>query len=170
MSRLTNDSCRSSMRSCTAFAHQYMNHERAGHTLQPTALVDEAYLRLVDQRVQWQNRTHFFAIAAQLMRRSLVDHARKQGYAKRGGNATHIALDEALEMSAERASELVARDEALTDLARLDPRKARVVELRFFGGLEIEETATALGISVNTVKRDWRTARAWLYKPVPSAK
>jgi RNA polymerase sigma factor (TIGR02999 family) len=147
-------------------AHRHMNRERKGHTLQTTALVDEAYLRLAGQRVPWQNRSHFFAIAAQLMRRILVDHARSHQYAKRGAGAPHVSLDNALEMSEERAAELVALDEALDDLARLDPRKARVVELRFFGGLEIEETAQVLGVSPNTVKRDWRTARAWLYKAV----
>jgi RNA polymerase sigma-70 factor (ECF subfamily) len=151
-------------------AHRHMNRERKGHTLQTTALVDEAYLRLVDQRVPWQNRSHFFAIAARLMRRILVDHARSHAYAKRGGGAEHVSLDDALEMSEERAAELVALDEALDALARLDPRKARVVELRFFGGLEIEETARVLNVSPNTVKRDWRTARAWLYKAVTGDK
>ncbi|MCA1816766.1 MAG: sigma-70 family RNA polymerase sigma factor [Acidobacteria bacterium] len=147
-------------------AHRYMRRERDDHTLQTTALVGEAYLRLVGQRVEWQSREHFFATSARLMRRILVDHARARGYRKRGGGARRVPLEDVLEMSDERAAELVALDEALDALARMDERKARVVELRFFGGLEVEETARLLGVSPNTVKRDWRAARAWLYKAV----
>ncbi|HEY2963043.1 MAG TPA: sigma-70 family RNA polymerase sigma factor [Pyrinomonadaceae bacterium] len=147
-------------------AHRYMSRERPGHTLQTTALVNEAYLRLVDQKMQWQNRSHFFGIAAELMRRILVDHARSHQYAKRGGGAQKIRLNEAMLMARERSSDLVALDDALTSLAAFDPRKARVVELRFFGGLNVEETAEVLEISTNTVKRDWTTARAWLYNAI----
>jgi len=149
-------------------AHRYMGGERPGHTLQTTALVDEAYLRLVDKKVRWQNRTHFFAIAAQVMRRILVDHARAHGYAKRGGGAQKIELNEAMLMAQERAAELVALDEALVKLGEFDARKARVVELRFFGGLTVDETAQVLGVSSNTIDRDWSTARAWLYQAVTS--
>jgi len=146
-------------------AAHFMRRERADHTLQPTALVNEAYLRLVDQRtVQWQNRAHFFAIAAQLMRRILVDHARKQRYAKRGAGAPHVMLDEAVVLSDERAAELVALDEALDALAAVDAQQSRVVELRFFGGLTIEETAEVLQLSRDMVKREWSTAKAWLYR------
>jgi RNA polymerase sigma factor (TIGR02999 family) len=144
-------------------AHRYMSRERPGHTLQTTALVDEAYLRLVDKKVQWQNRTHFFAIAAQVMRRILVDHARAHAYQKRGGGAQKLELNEAMVMARERGAELIALDEALVRLSQFDARKARVVELRFFGGLTVDETAQVLGISPNTVDRDWSTARAWLY-------
>ena len=149
-------------------AHRYMSGERPGHTLQTTALVDEAYLRLVDKKVRWQNRTHFFAIAAQVMRRILVDHARAHGYAKRGGGAQKLELNEAMLMAQERAAELVALDEALVKLDEFDARKARVVELRFFGGLTVDETAQVLGVSSNTIDRDWSTARAWLYNAVTS--
>jgi len=149
-------------------AHRYMSRERPDHTLQTTALVGEAYLRLVDQKVHWQNRSHFFAIAAELMRRILVDYARQRQYAKRGGAAQRVELNEAILMARERSRELVALDEALKKLAEFDPRKSRVVELRFFGGLGVEETAEVLKVSVNTVKRDWSTARAWLYKAVTS--
>lgn len=147
-------------------AHRYMSRERPGHTLQTTALVNEAYLRLVDQKVSWQNRSHFFGIAAELMRRILVDHARSHQFAKRGGGAQKIRLNEAMLMARERSSDLVALDEALIKLAAFDQRKARVVELRFFGGLNVEETAELLDVSTNTVKRDWTTARAWLYNAV----
>ena len=149
-------------------AHRYMSREGPGHTLQTTALVDEAYLRLVDKKVQWQNRTHFFAIAAKVMRRILVDHARAHAYAKRGGGAQKIELNEAILMAQGRAAELVALDDALIKLSEFDARKARVVELRFFGGLSVDETAQMLGVSANTVDRDWSTARAWLYKAVTS--
>ena len=151
-------------------AHRYMSRERPGHTLQTTALVGEAYLRLVDQRVHWQNRSHFFAIAAEVMRRILVDYARQRQYAKRGGDAQKVELNEAMVMARERSRELVALDEALKELAKFDQRKSRVVELRFFGGLSVEETAEVLKISVNTVKRDWSTARAWLYKAVSQSR
>jgi RNA polymerase sigma factor (TIGR02999 family) len=147
-------------------AHRYMSGERAGHTLQTTALVDEAYLRLVNQKVRWQNRSHFFGIAAEVMRRILVDYARQGRYAKRGGGAQKVELDEAMLMARERSSELIALDDALKRLAEFDERKSRVVELRFFGGLTVDETAKVLGVSPNTVDRDWSTARAWLYKEV----
>jgi len=148
-------------------AHRHMSRERPGHTLQTTALVGEAYLRLVDQKVHWQNRSHFFAIAAEVMRRILVDYARKRRYAKRGGAAAQqVELNEAMVMARERSRELVGLDEALKQLAKFDQRKSRVIELRFFGGLSVEETADVLKVSVNTVKRDWSTARAWLYKEV----
>jgi len=148
-------------------AHRCMNRERAGHTLQTTALVNEAYLRLVDQReVRWQNRAHFFAIAAQMMRRILIDHARKQAYAKRGGGAHKVSLTEVAVLADERAEELVALDEALNDLAKVDERKARVVELRYFGGLTVEEIAEVLKVSTDTVTREWRRARAWLHREI----
>ena len=150
-------------------AHRYMKRERAGHTLQTTALVNEAYARLVDQRnVQWQNRAHFFAVAAQVMRHILIDHARNQTRAKRGGDAQHISLDDAQTMSAERAAELLALDEALKKLAEIDERRSRVVELRYFGGLSIDETAEVLKIKPITVSRDWRWARAWLFRALQS--
>lgn len=150
-------------------AHQYMNRESPGHTLQTTALVNEAYLRLIDQKkVRWQNRAHFFAIAAQTMRRILIDHARKSTRAKRGGKARKISLDEVAMVSNERASELVALDEALERLSMIDPRRGRVVELRFYGGLSNEEVAEVLGISANTVMRDWNMARAWLARALGS--
>jgi RNA polymerase sigma factor (TIGR02999 family) len=135
--------------------------------LQPTALVHEAYLRLVDQtRVNWQNRAHFFGVAAQMMRRILVDHARTKHRDKRGGAATRLPLDEALNLSQGRAADLVALDDALKSLAEIDPRKSRVVELRFFGGLSVEETAEVLGVSPQTVLRDWKLAKAWLYQRI----
>ncbi len=143
-------------------AHRYMSHERPDHTLQTTALVNEAYLKLIDQRnVHWQNRAHFFGIAAQIMRRILIDHARKHLGAQRGGGKT-ISLDEVAVVSDERAAELVALDDALTSLAKLDERKGRVVELRYFGGLSVEETAEVLGLSADTITRDWRRAKAFL--------
>jgi RNA polymerase sigma-70 factor, ECF subfamily len=147
-------------------ARHYMQRETPGHTLQTTALVNEAYLRLVDQTVPWQNRAHFFAIAAQMMRRILVDHARGHARQKRGGGAIKVPLDEAAIMPQEQASELVALDEALTRLTAIDPRRGRVVELRFYGGLSIEETANVLKISPNTVMRDWNLAKAWLFKEI----
>ena len=144
-------------------AHRYMADERAGHTLQTTALVNEVYLRLVDVRgVNWQNRAHFFAICARTMRRILIDFARSRQYQKRGGEAVSVALDDALGVSAQPAVDLVALDDALKGLAKLDPRKIEVVELRFFGGLSVEETAEVLKISPDTVMRDWKFARAWL--------
>ena len=146
-------------------AHHYMSRERPGHTLQTSALVNEAYLRLVNRKkVHWQNRVHFFAIAAQLMRSILVDHARSHAYTKRGGGARKIALDEAMIVSQERAAEVVALDEALKELANFDEQQSRIVELRFFAGLTIEETAEVLALSPATIKREWSTARAWLYR------
>ena len=143
-------------------AHRYMSHEREGQTLQTNALVNEAYLKLVDQRhVHWQNRAHFFGIAAQIMRRILIDHARKHLGAKRGGGKT-ISLDEAAVVTDERAAELVALDEALKTLDHIDQRKARVVELRYFGGLSGTETDHVLGTSEDTVTRDWQRAKAFL--------
>lgn len=145
-------------------AHRYIRRERPDHTLQTTALVNEAYLRLVDQRnVHWKNRAHFYALSAQLMRRILVDHARKRKYAKRGGETHKISLDEAMTVSNERTKDLVALDDALTKLAAIDPRKSKVVELRFFGGLSVEETAEVLSVSIITVNREWKLAKAWLY-------
>jgi RNA polymerase sigma factor (TIGR02999 family) len=146
-------------------AHHYMSRERPDHTLQTSALVNEAYLKLVDQtRVRWQNRAHFFAIAAQTMRRILIDHARRRRYDKRGGGAHALPLDEAAHVSDERAAELVALDDALKLLQDVDERKARVVELRYFGGLSIEETAEVLKVSPDTVGREWRRARAFLLR------
>jgi len=146
-------------------AHRYMRRERPGHTLQTTAVVHEAYLRLIDQNhVQWQNRAHFFAIAAQMMRRILITHAQSHAYAKRGGGALKVSLDEAAVLSPARAGELIALDEALKSLAVIDVRRSQVVELRFFGGLSNEEIAEVLKISPNTVTRDWNVARAWLYR------
>lgn len=143
-------------------AHQYMKRERPGHTLQTSALVNEAFVKLVDQRdVHWQNRAHFFGIAAQLMRRILVDHARSRQSAKRGGGRP-VPLDEALTVSNERSTEVLALDEALNGLAAVDERKTRIVELRFFAGLSIEETAGVLAVSPGTVMRDWTLAKAWL--------
>jgi RNA polymerase sigma factor (TIGR02999 family) len=146
-------------------ARRYMGHERPGHTLQATALVNEAYLRLVDVRqIQWQNRAHFFAMSARLMRRILVDFARSKHYQKRGGNARKVTFDEALAVSHERGGDLVAVDDALVALAKVDPRKSQVVEMRFFGGLSVEETAEALHVSVDTVMRDWKLAKVWLVR------
>jgi RNA polymerase sigma factor (TIGR02999 family) len=146
-------------------ARRHMAHERAEHTLQATALVNEAYMRLVDvQRVKWQNRAHFFAMSARLMRRILVDFARSRRYQKRGGGAQKVTLDEALVVSPEPGSDLVRLDEVLTALAAVDSRKAQVVEMRFFGGLSVEETAEALHVSRDTVMRDWKLAKAWLLR------
>ena len=146
-------------------AHQYMAAERPGHPLQTTALVNEAYLRLVDSsRVQWQNRTHFFAVSAQLMRRILVDFARARQKLKRGGDAVHVSLDDAPPISSETSAELIALDDALKTLATFDQRKSRVIELRFFGGLTVEETAGTLNVSPITVMRDWGLAKAWLLR------
>lgn len=151
-------------------AHRYMSREGAGHTLQTTALVNEAYLRLMDQsKPQWENRTHFFAVAARVMRHILVDHARQHSRAKRGGRAPIVSLDEAATMSPERAREVLALDEALSELAKTDKRKSEVVELRYFGGLSIDETAEILKITPTTVSRDWRWAKAWLYKAVTAS-
>ncbi len=148
-------------------AHRYMQQERDGHTLQTTALVHEAYARLVGgQKIEWQNRAHFFGVVAQVMRHVLIDHARRRNYAKHGGDIQQVPLEDATAMSEERAAELIALDEALDELAKLDPRKSRIVELRYFGGLSLEETASVLDVSVMTVRRDWRAAKAWLYKQV----
>jgi RNA polymerase sigma factor (TIGR02999 family) len=145
-------------------AHRYMRREQPGHTLQTTALVHEAYLKLVDKtHPGWQNRTHFFAVAAQLMRRIIVDHARERRALKRGGAVIKVELDEAALPSEGRAAELLALDEALDRLAAFDPRKCQVVEMRYFGGLTIEEIAEVLNIHPNTALRDWSAARAWLY-------
>jgi RNA polymerase sigma factor (TIGR02999 family) len=145
-------------------AHRYMSRERSGHTLQTTALVNEAFVRLVNRKnVHWQNRAHFFAIAAQLMRTILVDHARSHACAKRGGSADTLVLDEAMVVSQEKAAEVVALDDALKVLADMDPQQSRIVELRFFGGLTVEETAEVLQLSPATIKREWSTAKAWLF-------
>jgi len=145
-------------------ARRYMSRERKGHTLQTTALINEAYVRLVDQRnVHWTNRSHFFAISAQIMRRILIDHARRHAYAKRGGGARQVSLEEAAIVASNTGSELIRLDEALKSLAERDPRRSRVVELRYFGGLNNEEIAGILHVSENTVTRDWNMARAWLY-------
>ena len=146
-------------------ARQYLQRERSDHTLQPTALVHEAYLRLAGQKeMQWKNRAQFFAVASQLMRRILVDHARAHGAEKRGGRAEKIELDEAALPPHERPANLLALDDALTELAALDARKSRVVELRFFGGLTVEETAEAMDLNPATVRRDWTFAKAWLHR------
>ena len=146
-------------------AKRQMGGERPGHTLQTTALVNEAYLRLIDSsRVQWQNRAHFFAISAQVMRRILVDFARARHNLKRGGRAPQVSLAEALEVAQEQGADLVALDDALKTLATLDPRQSQVVEMRFFGGLSVEETAEVLKVSPETVKRDWRLAKVWLLR------
>jgi RNA polymerase sigma factor (TIGR02999 family) len=146
-------------------AHRYMATERHGHTLQSTALVHEAYQRLIDlQDVNWQNRAHFFAVSAQLMRRILVDYARSRRYSKRGGELRRVALNEAVAVFRDRRKDVVALDDALCALARIDARKAQVVELRFFGGLSVHETAEVLRVSSDTVLRDWRLAKAWLLR------
>jgi RNA polymerase sigma factor (TIGR02999 family) len=146
-------------------ARNYMRRENPGHTLQTTALVNEAYLKLVGQReVRWQNRAHFFALASQIMRRILLDHARAQGRAKRGGDALHVNLDDVAVVSPEKSDELIALDEALTRLAEFDPRKSKIVEMRFFGGLSVNEVAEVLNIAPVTVMLHWRLAKAWLQK------
>ena len=152
-------------------AHRYMAGERPDHTLQTTALVNEAYLKLVDSRgVNWRNRAHFFAISAQLMRRILVDYARSRGYQKRGGGARDVTLHDALAGSNQRGRNVLALDDALKALAELDPRKSQVVELRFFGGLSLEETAEVLKVHPDTVLRDWRMAKAWLGRELGAEK
>jgi RNA polymerase sigma-70 factor (ECF subfamily) len=147
-------------------ASQYLSREKQSHTLSPTALVHEAYLRLVNQKVTWQNRAHFFGVAASMMRRILVDHARSHLYAKRGGGALTLTLDEAIATPRQREVDLLALDDALDSLAKLDERQSRMVELRFFGGLTIEETSEVMGVSAPTVKREWASARAWLYREI----
>jgi RNA polymerase sigma factor (TIGR02999 family) len=147
-----------------------MGRERPDHTLETTALVHEAYLRLVDQRsIEWQNGAHFFAVAAQAMRRILVDHARAKHYAKRGGGALRVSLDKAEALAQERAVEVVALDDALSRLATMDPRKGQIVELRYFGGLSVEETAEVLAVSAITVKREWLKAKAWLHREIKNS-
>jgi RNA polymerase sigma factor (TIGR02999 family) len=151
-------------------AHHYMSRERPGHTLQTTAILNEAYLRLVDNtKPLWQNRTHFVAAAAQLMRRIMVDHARERQSLKRGGGAQKITLDEAALVTEARSDELLALDEALEALARQDPRKSQIVELRYFGGMTVEETAEFLKLSPRTVEREWTMAKAWLYRALSEA-
>ena len=146
-------------------ARHYMSHESPGHTLQATALVNEAYLRLIDwKNVHWQNRAHFFGVSARLMRHILVDYARSRKYQKRGGGAIQVSLDEAAVISKEGVADFIALDDALTSLAEIDPRKSQVVELRFFGGLSVDETAEVLKISPRTVMREWSLAQAWLYR------
>ena len=149
-------------------ARSYLHRERSDHTLQSTALVHEAYLRLVDQNVSWQNRAHFFGIAGQMMRRILVDHARGRNSAKRGGGVCKVTLEEEAAGAAQRNLDVIALDEALTNLARLDPQQSRIVELRFFAGLSIEDTSEVLKISPATVKRDWAMAKAWLFREMRS--
>jgi RNA polymerase sigma-70 factor (ECF subfamily) len=152
-------------------ARRYMARERLGHTLQATALINEVYLRLIDAaRMDWQNRAHFFAVCAQLMRRILTDFARSRSYQKRGGGAAHMPLDEALVVGSQPDSELVELDEALTKLALVDERKSQVVELRFFGGLDVKETAAVLNVSSETVMRDWRLAKVWLVRELRRGK
>jgi len=144
-------------------AHRHIKKERPGHTLQTSALLNEAFVRLVDQRdVHWQSRAHFFAIAAQMMRRILVDYARSRRYAKRGGDARQVSFDEELIVSRQLSADVVELHEALNELAAIDERKSKVVELKFFGGLSIEESAEVLGVSPGTVMRDWTLAKAWL--------
>jgi RNA polymerase sigma factor (TIGR02999 family) len=149
-------------------AQHYMRGEKSGHSLQTTALVNEAYIRLIDyKRMQWQTRAHFFAVSAQLMRRILVEHARRHNL-KRGGGVQHVSLEETAIVGGDRAADLIALDDAMVALARLDPRKVQVVEMRFFGGLSVDETAEVLGVSSVTVMRDWSTAKAWLYRELTS--
>jgi RNA polymerase sigma-70 factor, ECF subfamily len=146
-------------------AHHYMSRERPGHTLQTSALINEAYIRLINWKdVRWQNRSHFFAVSAQLMRRILVDFARDRQYLKRGGRAVQVSLAEAAALTVERSHDLLALDEALTALTDLDPRKGQMVEMRFFGGLTVEEVAEVLKVSEETVIRDWRLAKVWLLR------
>jgi len=145
-------------------AHYYMRGERAGHSLQTTALVNEAYMRLVDfTRMQWQDRAHFFAVSGRVMRRILVDHARRQNV-KRGADAIHVSLEEVAVVGDDRTADLVALDDALNALARLDSRKVQIIEMRFFGGLSVEEAAEVLKVSPATVRRDWSIAKLWLYR------
>jgi RNA polymerase sigma factor (TIGR02999 family) len=152
-------------------AHRRMRDERPDHVLQTTALINEAYLRLIDiNRVRWQNRAHFYAVAARVMRRILVDAARERDARKRGGEISHVAFDEALMPAPERDTDLMALDAALGALARADSRKSRVVELRYFGGLSVEETAEVLGVCVETVARDWRLAKLWLLRELEQGK
>lgn len=153
-----------------SLASNYLRRERVEHTLQPTALVHEAYMRLVDQtQVNWQNRAHFFGVAAQMMRRILVDHARAHQAEKRGGEFRKVSLDESIDDVAERSDELIALDDALVELATFDEMKSRIIELRYFGGLTVDETAEALGVTPVTIKRHWRMAKAWLFGKIKDA-
>lgn len=148
-------------------AQRQMSHERPGHTLQATALVNEAYLKLAGQQgFEWQNRAHFFAVAAQVMRHILIDHARAHARDKRGGGAIHVSLNEGAVLAEEQAEHFIALDEALRTLEHVDPQKSKIVELRYFGGLGIDETADVLNISPRTVRREWQRARAWLYRMI----
>ena len=152
-----------------SLARRYMRRERPGHSLQTSALVNEAYMRLVDyKRMQWQDRAHFFAVSAQVMRRILVEHARRHNL-KRGGDVQHVSLEQAAIIGGDQDMDLVALDHALNALGQIDPRKMRVIEMRFFGGLSVEETAEVLKVSAITVKREWRAARAWLYRELSGA-
>jgi RNA polymerase sigma factor (TIGR02999 family) len=152
-------------------ARHYMRGERAGHTLQTTELINEAFLKLIDcSKVRWQNRAHFIAVAARLMRRILVDFARNRNYLKRGGGAIRVSLGEAKELADERSADFEALDNALIALAAIDARKSQIVELRFFGGLSVEETAEVIGVSVRTVMREWSLAQAWLYRQLSGEK
>lgn len=152
-------------------AHNYMRRERGDHTLQTSALVNEAYVKLIDQReVRWQNRSHFFALSAQIMRRILLNHARDRVAGKRGGGATHVGLDDAIILTKEKSAELIALDQALERLAKFDKTKSRIVELRYFGGMTIEETAEVLGIAPVTVSVNWRLAKAWLAREIRGQK
>jgi RNA polymerase sigma-70 factor (ECF subfamily) len=148
-------------------AHQYMRRERAGNTLQTSALINEAYIRLIDyKRMRWQDRAHFFAVAAQAMRRILVERARSRRRDKRGGAAQKVSLDEAADLAVDRAADIIALDDALIELSVIAPRKGQIVELRYFGGLSIDEAAEVLGVSSPTVQREWRAAKAWLYRAI----
>ena len=159
-----------SMKSCIGRPIRFFHRERAGHTLQPTALVNEVYLRLVNQHeVSWQNRAQFFGVAAQMMRRILVSHARGREAKKRGGGAQQITLDEGVAAAPERDLNLLALDEALSQLETIDADKSRMVELRFFSGLSVEETAEVMGVSPRTVDRQWQTAKAWLHREISAA-
>lgn len=152
-------------------AKGYMRGERPGHVLQSTALINEAWLRLIDSKdIEWHNRAHFFGAAAQMMRHILVDFARERGAARRGGSAQPVALEEAVLVSADRGAEILALDEALDTLAEFDARKSQIVEMRFFGGLSVEETGEVLKVSPRTVKREWNLARAWLYRELNNEK
>ena len=152
-------------RELRVLARRYMRRERADHTLQPTALVNEAYLRLIDvNRIQWQNRAHFLAVASQTMRRILVEFARQRHRLKRGGDVVAVTIDDAREIAQEKGADVVALDDALSQLATFDQRMSQVVELRFFGGLSVQETADVLNVSPETVMRDWKTAKAWLLR------
>lgn len=155
------------IRELRQIAHAHMRREDAGHTLQTTALINEAYLKLIEQKnVKWQNRSHFFAIASRIMRRILLDHAKEQTREKRGGGAAHLEFDEAFLMSKEKSAELIALDDALNELAKIDPLKSRIVEMRHFGGMTVEETAEALDIAPITVIRHWNLAKVWLKREI----